>query len=92
MRNGREVKLDPEERILATPDHEAELDDANEHGAGAQSPPTSPAVALTDLKSPGSLQLRQFRAARETSGRIELGGRRHAYLNVPPNQFETDDE
>ena len=36
MRNGREVKLDPEERILATPDDEAELDDANEHGAGAQ--------------------------------------------------------
>ena len=36
MRNGREVKLDPEERILATPDDEDELDDANERGAGAQ--------------------------------------------------------
>ena len=36
MRNGREVKLDPKERILATPDDEAELDDANERGAGAQ--------------------------------------------------------
>jgi hypothetical protein len=29
------VKLDPEERILATPDDEDELDDANERGAGA---------------------------------------------------------
>ena len=36
VRNGREVKLDPKERILATPDDEAELDDANERGAGAQ--------------------------------------------------------
>ena len=36
MRNGREVKLDPKERILATPEDEAELDDANERGAGAQ--------------------------------------------------------
>ena len=36
MRNGREVKPDPEERILATPDDEAELDDANGRGAGAQ--------------------------------------------------------
>jgi hypothetical protein len=30
------VKPDPEERILATPDDEAELDDANGRGAGAQ--------------------------------------------------------
>jgi hypothetical protein len=30
------VKLDTEERILATPDDEAELDDANERGAGPQ--------------------------------------------------------
>ena len=36
MRNGREVKLDPEERILVTPDDEAELDDASKGGAGAQ--------------------------------------------------------
>ena len=36
MRNGREVKPDPEERILAAPDDEAELDDANGRGAGAQ--------------------------------------------------------
>jgi len=36
VRNGREVKPDPEERILATPDDEAELDDANGRGAGAQ--------------------------------------------------------
>ena len=36
MRNGREVTLDPKDRILATPDDEAELDDANERGAGAQ--------------------------------------------------------
>ena len=99
MRNGREVKLDPEERILATLDDEDEPDDANERGAGARiefmreghtkvtitifapigragqgaryddvgtlrrgdpvgspwrvpvSPPASPTVALTDLKS-----------------------------------------
>ena len=36
MRNGREVKPDPEERIFAAPDDEAELDDANGRGAGAQ--------------------------------------------------------
>jgi 4-aminobutyrate aminotransferase-like enzyme len=30
------VKPDPEERILAAPDDEAELDDANGRGAGAQ--------------------------------------------------------
>jgi hypothetical protein len=36
VRNGREVKPDPEERILATPDDEAGLDDANGRGAGAQ--------------------------------------------------------
>jgi hypothetical protein len=30
------VKLDTEEWILATPDDEAELDDANERGAGPQ--------------------------------------------------------
>jgi hypothetical protein len=36
VRNGREVKPDPEERILATPDDEGELDAANGRGAGAQ--------------------------------------------------------
>ena len=36
MRNGQEVKLDPEERILAPPDDEDELGDANERGAGAR--------------------------------------------------------
>ena len=36
MRNGREVKLDTEERILVTLDDEAELDDANKRGAGAR--------------------------------------------------------
>jgi len=30
------VKPDPEERVLATLDDEAELDEANERGAGAQ--------------------------------------------------------
>ena len=30
------MKLDPEERILATPDDEAELADVSERGAGAQ--------------------------------------------------------
>ena len=30
------MKPDPEERILAAPDDEAELDDANGRGAGAQ--------------------------------------------------------
>ena len=36
MRNGREVKLDPEDGTLATPDDEAELADVSERGAGAQ--------------------------------------------------------
>ena len=36
MRNGKEVKLDPEERIIAAALDQAELDDANERGAGAR--------------------------------------------------------
>jgi hypothetical protein len=32
----REVKLDPEERIIAAALEQAELDDANERGAGAR--------------------------------------------------------
>ena len=35
-RNGKEVKLDPEERIIAAALDQAELDDANERGAGAR--------------------------------------------------------
>src|SRR5215469_7352501 len=110
---GERVKLDPEERILAAASDEAEVNNSNEHGAGAQiefmrrrscqgddydfapigragqgarnddlgalcrgdpvgcpwrvrvSPPTSPTVAMTDLKSPGLSRLPQFRAARE---------------------------
>ena len=36
MRNAEKVKLDPEERIIAAALDQAQLDDANERGAGAR--------------------------------------------------------